>query len=159
VSLRQMWSIYLKIAVMPTNRIIFDANCLNWLILSANSNLLSVFEQHAEAMLDAMNRKDDYTRQVVQAIAQQLKGELPSIEAIARSLAISVRQLQRELQVEGTSFQQLLKKPHPSLYGDLGIGQPRMGHRTHARCPMPQEMADGFPPHPSVYGDSSRFLC
>lgn len=55
--------------LMPTNRIIFDANCLNWLVLSANSNLLSVFEQHAEAMLDAMNRKDDYTRQVVQAIA------------------------------------------------------------------------------------------
>jgi hypothetical protein len=47
-------------------------------------------------------------------IAQQLKGELPSIEAIcaersseaiARRLTISVRQLQRELQAEGTSFQ------------------------------------------------------
>lgn len=100
---------------MPTNRIIFDANCLNWSVLSANSNLLSVFEQHAEAMLDAMNREDNYTRRVVQAIAQQLKGELPLIEAIARSLAISVRQLQRELQAEGTSYQQLLDETRKEL--------------------------------------------
>ncbi|MBW4624982.1 MAG: AraC family transcriptional regulator [Brasilonema octagenarum HA4186-MV1] len=134
--------------LMPTNRIIFDANCLNWLVLSANSNLLSVFEQHAEAMLDAMNRKDNYTRQVVSAIAQQLKGELPSIEAIARSLTISVRQLQRELQAEGTSFQQLLdetrkelslrhlKNPNTPIHDVaflLGFSEPSAFHRAFKR--------------------------
>ncbi len=100
---------------MPTNRLIFDVNCLNWSVLSANPNLLSVFEQHAEAMLDMMGREDGYTRRVVSAIAQQLKGELPLIEVIARNLAISVRQLQRELQKEGTSYQQLLDQTRKEL--------------------------------------------
>lgn len=100
---------------MPTNRLSFDANCLNWAVLSSNSNLLSVFEQQAEAMLDAMKREDDYTKQVARAIAQNLKGELPSIEAIARSLTVSVRQLQRELQAEGTSYQQLLDETRKQL--------------------------------------------
>jgi AraC-like DNA-binding protein len=100
---------------MPTNRLIFDANCLHWPVLSANSNLLSMFEQHAEAMLNALNQEDNYTRHVIQAIAQQLKGELPSIEAIARRLAISTRQLQRELKAEGTSFQQLLDQTRKEL--------------------------------------------
>lgn len=100
---------------MPTNRLIFDANCLNWSVLSANLNLLSVFEHHAETMLNTMVREDSYTRQVVQAIAQQLKGELPSIKVIAHSLAISVRQLQRELQAEGRSYQQILDETRKEL--------------------------------------------
>ncbi|MBW4689916.1 MAG: AraC family transcriptional regulator [Komarekiella atlantica HA4396-MV6] len=133
---------------MPKNRIIFDANCLNWSVLSANSNLLSVFEQHAQAMLDAINREDEYTRKVVEAIAQKLKGELPSIEAIAHSLAISVRQLQRELQAEGTSYQQLLDetrkqlslrhlKNHNTPIHDvaflLGFSEPSAFHRAFKR--------------------------
>lgn len=133
---------------MPTNRIIFEANCLSWPVLSANSSLLSVFEQHADAMLNAMNRGDDCTRQVVRAIAQQLKGELPSAEAISRSLAISVRQLQRELQAESTSFQQLLdetrkelalrhlKNPDTPIHDIaflLGFSEPSAFHRAFKR--------------------------
>ncbi|MBD2456222.1 AraC family transcriptional regulator [Nostoc sp. FACHB-87] len=100
---------------MPTNRIIFDANCLNWAVLSANSNLLSMFEQHAQTMLDAMNQEDNYTRRVVQEILQQLKANLPTLETVARSLAVSVRQLQRELQTEGTSYQELLDNTRKEL--------------------------------------------
>jgi AraC-like DNA-binding protein len=100
---------------MPTNRLIFDANCLSWSVLSANLSLLSVFEQYAETMLNTISREDTYTRQVVQAIAQQLKGELPSIQDIAHSLTISVRQLQRELQAEGTSYQKLLDETRKEL--------------------------------------------
>ncbi|MEH1868994.1 MAG: AraC family transcriptional regulator [Nostoc sp.] len=133
---------------MPKNRIIFNANCLNWPVLSANSNLLPVFEQHAQAMLDAINRESNYTRQVVQALTQQLKGELPSQEVFARSLAISVRQLQRELQAEGTSYQQLLdetrkqlalrhlKNPDSSISDVaflLGFSEPSAFHRAFKR--------------------------
>lgn len=100
---------------MPTNRLVFDANCLNWPVLSSNANLLPLFEQQAEAMLNQMNRTDRYTQQVVQTLVQQLKGELPTIDAIAHQLAISVRQLQRELQAEGTSFQQLLDETRREL--------------------------------------------
>ncbi|BAZ69681.1 AraC family transcriptional regulator [Fischerella sp. NIES-4106] len=41
--------------------------------------------------------------------------EKPSIEAIAHTLAMSVRNLQRELQAEGTSYQQLLDETRKQL--------------------------------------------
>lgn len=91
-----------------TNQLVFDAGCLDWTILSANPTLLAAFEQHAEAMLNELSQENNYTNQVVRAITQELKGNVPSIEAIAHSLAMSVRNLQRELQAEGTSYQQLL---------------------------------------------------
>ncbi|MBW4474348.1 MAG: AraC family transcriptional regulator [Stenomitos rutilans HA7619-LM2] len=100
---------------MPTNRMIFAADSLQWSVLSANATLLSMFEQHAEGMLAALNRGDDYTKQTVQAIAQHLKGELPTIDAIAHSLTMSVRQLQRELHAEGTTYQQLLDETRSEL--------------------------------------------
>lgn len=133
---------------MPTNRLIFDANCLSWAILSKNPNLLPLFENHAEAMLNQMNQVDRYTQQVVQAILQQLKGELPTIDAIAHQLTISVRQLQRELQIEGTSFQQLLdetrqelalrhlKNPATPIHDIaflLGFSEPSAFHRAFKR--------------------------
>jgi len=99
----------------PKNRIVFDVNCLNWPVRSANSHLLSVFESHAETMLDAQNQCYSYSKKVILAINQQLQGEAPTIEAIARSLTISVRQLQRELQSENTSYQQLLDKTRKEL--------------------------------------------
>jgi hypothetical protein len=49
---------------MPTNRMFFDANCLKK-ALSANSQLLSLFEQQAEAMLDAIDREENYTHKEV----------------------------------------------------------------------------------------------
>ncbi|MBD2452124.1 AraC family transcriptional regulator [Nostoc sp. FACHB-152] len=134
--------------LMPTNRIIFDANCLNWSVLSANSHLLSVFEQHAQTMLEEMNREYDYTRKVAEQLIKHLKGNLPSIETIARSLAISVRQLQRELQAEGTSYQQILdqarkelalrhlKNPYTPIYDVafvLGFSEPSAFHRAFKR--------------------------
>jgi AraC-like DNA-binding protein len=100
---------------MPVNRLVFDANCLNWPILSSNSNLLPVFEQQAEAMLSEINQSQSYTQKVAQVIVQQLNGELPTIDAIASQLTISTRQLQRELQAEGTSFQKLLDKTRQEL--------------------------------------------
>lgn len=99
----------------PVNRLVFDASCLNWPILSSNPALLTLFEQHAEAMLDDINQTESRTRRVIQAIARQLTGELPTIDAIARELALSVRQLQRELQTEGTSFQKLLDQTRKEL--------------------------------------------
>jgi AraC-like DNA-binding protein len=99
----------------PKHRLIFDANCLNWPVLSSDSDLLMLFEQRAEAMLESMNRMKPYTQQVVQAIVKYLEAELPTIDAIAHSLAISVRQLQRKLHTEGTSFQELLNETHKGL--------------------------------------------
>lgn len=100
---------------MPVNRLIFDATCLQWSVLSNNASLLPLFEQQAEAMMDALHEGDRYTQKVTQVIGQKLKGEVPTIETIASELAMSIRQLQRELQAEGTSFQKLLDKTRQDL--------------------------------------------
>lgn len=99
----------------PVNRISLDPTCLNWAIRSSNPNLLSVFELHASAMLKAQNQAQHYSQKVIAAIAHHLQGEVPLIEAIAHSLTISVRQLQRELQTEETSYQQLLDDTRKEL--------------------------------------------
>jgi AraC-like DNA-binding protein len=132
----------------PTNRMIWDANCLHWPVLSANPSLLSIFEQHAKAMLDELSQENTYSNRVVQAISQHLKGEVPALKVIAHSLAISVRNLQRELQTEGTSYQRLLDatrkelalrhlKKTDTLIHDvaflLGFSEPSAFHRAFKR--------------------------
>lgn len=95
------------------NRIEFDPVCLDWPVRSANNSLLSVFERHADTLLSA--QKQPYTQQVIAAVTQSLQGEVPAIAAIARQLTLSVRQLQRELQSENTTYQQLLEDTRKAL--------------------------------------------
>jgi AraC-like DNA-binding protein len=90
----------------PINRLVFEATCLDWPVKSANANLLAALEHHATAMLTVQSR--GYAPRVSEAIAQNLRGEVPGLGAIARSLHLSPRQLQRELQTEGTTYQTLL---------------------------------------------------
>jgi len=97
----------------PMNRIVFDVSCLDWTVRSANATLLSMFEHHAIAMLNTQSQS--HTQKVKQAIMQKLQGEIPTIEAIARNLTTSVRQLQRELQAEQTTYQQLLDQTRKEL--------------------------------------------
>ena len=130
------------------NRIIFSATSLSWLVRSANANLLSMFERHALDMLNILTEPENYTQKVMKTIAQNLQGEVPSIEAIARSLLLSVRQLQRELQVENTSYQQILDETrkdlalkhiqnhHTSIHDIaflLGFSEPSAFHRAFKR--------------------------
>lgn len=130
------------------NRITFAASCLDWSVRSANPNLLSVFELHASAMLNAQTQAQSYRQKVVTLIAQDLKGDVPPIEAIAHNLMLSVRQLQRELQAENTSYQELLdetrkelalsqlKIPSTSIHDLaflLGFSEPSAFHRAFKR--------------------------
>jgi AraC-like DNA-binding protein len=132
----------------PTNRIVFAPACLDWAVRSANTNLLSVFELHASAILKAQNQSPSYSQKVMAAIASQLQGEAPQIGAIAHNLTMSVRQLQRELQAEHTSYQQLLDKTrkeialsqlkNPAISIDdvafvLGFSEPSAFHRAFKR--------------------------
>lgn len=99
----------------PTNRIVFQATWLDQKVRSANTNLLSVFERHAATMVSAQQTSQRYSQKVAAAIAHCLHGEVPSIDAIAHSLMISVRQLQRELQAENTSYLQILDETRKEL--------------------------------------------
>ncbi|MDX2270395.1 MAG: AraC family transcriptional regulator [Cyanobacteriota bacterium] len=132
----------------PANRIILSADCLNWSVRSANSKLLSVFEAHATGMLMAQTQSHKYSQTVIAAITQVLQTEGPTIAAVARTLMTSVRQLQRDLQTESTTYQQLLdatrrelalqslKNPETSVHDIaffLGFSEPSAFHRAFKR--------------------------
>lgn len=99
----------------PVNRIVLDIKCLDWPVRSANAALLSLFEQYAEHQLTLLNQTDGYSKKVVQELIGQMNGNTPDINKIAHNLIISVRQLQRQLQAEGTSFQTLVDETRREL--------------------------------------------
>ncbi|MBW4483419.1 MAG: AraC family transcriptional regulator [Tildeniella torsiva UHER 1998/13D] len=130
----------------PINRLMFAVDCLAWPVKSANATLLAAFEQHATAMLAIQGNR--YAKTVGQAIVQHLTGDVPTLEAIARTLNLSTRQLQRELHSEGTSFQRLLNEtrrelalryvqnPAVSIHDMaflLGFSEPSAFHRAFKR--------------------------
>ncbi|MBC8000375.1 MAG: AraC family transcriptional regulator [Leptolyngbya sp.] len=132
----------------PQNRIVLEAACLDWAVVSANASLLSMFEQHAESMLANLNQADTYTYQVIREITQLLRGDVPTIETVAQRLLTSVRNLQRSLQAESTTYQQLLddtrkelavrylQQPHTSIHDVaflLGFSEPSAFHRAFKR--------------------------
>lgn len=76
-------------------------------ILNANPALFAVFDQHASAMLDNLRQTTLVTR-VKKEIIALLKGEEPTLSAVADRLAMGVRSLQLHLKEAGTTYQQLL---------------------------------------------------
>lgn len=75
---------------------------------SANSDLLAAFEAHAESTLMALATAATVSGRVAAEIVAGLKGEAPTIGAVARAMAMSPRSLQRKLAAEDTTFQSVL---------------------------------------------------
>ncbi len=75
---------------------------------SANPSLLTAFDQHATAALEALDNRTSLVGRVNQELVTQMKGEAPTITTVASTLAMSARNLQRGLAAEGTTFQALL---------------------------------------------------
>lgn len=88
--------------------LIFDSNYLKLPVVTANPELNQLFEKYAAEYLQRLHQPKTVRERVQREIAQQLKGEEPSIHAVARNLAMSVRSLQARLQEEGATYQSLL---------------------------------------------------
>jgi AraC-like DNA-binding protein len=74
----------------------------------SNPTLFSVLDAHARMLLDQLPRPDDIVSRVREAIQTELRGGDPSLESIAKQLAMSPRTLQRRLRDEGVLFNHLL---------------------------------------------------
>lgn len=91
---------------MSQNRIIFANELIEQPLNQHNPDLLRMLLPSLDAQMEQCFQSLE--QQIKRAICQQLNGYKPSIEDIANRLFISTRTLQRRLQQENLSFQQLL---------------------------------------------------
>lgn len=98
-----------------SNALLFEPSQLDISIVEPNEKLLKMFEKNAQELLEWLNIDNTYTHLVSELMLDELsKGNLPSIEAIAQKLFISVRSLQLYLKKEETSYIKLVKEVRKS---------------------------------------------
>lgn len=94
---------------MPNNRAIFSADVLAWPIPQANTALLPLLQQHADALLQARHpREGGVVAQVRQSITARLGQGPVKLADVAADLHVSTRTLQRRLFESGLAFQNVL---------------------------------------------------
>jgi len=89
---------------MLEDAVIIPEELLELPLAHADSELRRTLYRIAEDMVGKLPRATDIHEQVQNLIAEQLAGGHCSIEAVAKSLNLSVRTLQRNLNKEGKSF-------------------------------------------------------
>jgi AraC-like DNA-binding protein len=94
----------------PFTQVGFDAATLSLPIPHANPALFPLFEQHAAALLAQLptHQPPTLAERVRAEIVRLLKGEAPTLAAVADCLHLGVRTLQLKLKEAGHSYQQLL---------------------------------------------------
>jgi AraC-like DNA-binding protein len=90
------------------NALVFNRSLLDIPIPQTNKELLFLFEQYAIEILAKLTQTDSYTNRVSHLIVKRLRGEVPTIEEVARKLVMSVRNLQIKLKEEGTTYRAIL---------------------------------------------------
>lgn len=92
------------------NALVFEKKYLDYTIIHSNKHLMNLFEQHAQAILGMLKADNYYASKIIHMFTQRGETEFPKIEAIARKLGMSARNLQLKLKEEKTSYQMLLDK-------------------------------------------------
>lgn len=99
----------------PAYRLVFEQRLLLQPVLSSDPSLRTIFEHHAQSLLDDLHTDQPYSRDVMRVLTEQFRGAAPSIDDVAEALSVSARSLQRFLQNEGTSYQTLLDYARKNL--------------------------------------------
>lgn len=95
--------------------LIYDPKDLQLPIPFSDAKLHSIFDQHAQELMEKLGRGLSLTQQVNQHLIELIRAETPSLEVVADRLAMSPRNLQLKLKEEGASYQQLLDNMRKEL--------------------------------------------
>jgi len=98
----------------PVNQLCFDRELLTRQLATANPELARINDQVVVDYLARFDR-DSIAMQVRSKIIHQLPDGIPTQEAIAGTLHVSLRSLQRRLKEEDTSFKNLLEDTRQQL--------------------------------------------
>ncbi|WP_105385300.1 AraC family transcriptional regulator [Neorhizobium alkalisoli] len=83
--------------------------------LTSNEPLWAAFEPDLRQRLANLDASVSVAKRVRAALHEAIPSGLTTMEAIAKKLAVSKRTLQRRIEAEGTSFQQILKETREAL--------------------------------------------
>jgi len=97
------------------NAIIFRASDAALPFITRNAELLAMLAPQLDEELKQHRRQDTFPERVRATIQRTLAGHRPKMRDIARELHMSVRTLQRRLQNDGYSFQQVLEQARHQL--------------------------------------------
>jgi AraC-like DNA-binding protein len=92
----------------PVYALVLDRALLSRPVIDADAALKDLLVKQADAILERLGERVDLVNQVHRAICTEMKGEVPTLSRVARLLGLSTRNLQRQLQQNGTSFNRLL---------------------------------------------------
>jgi len=130
------------------NSVVFDKALLDAPIPESDPALNLVLCRHADDMLKKLPRREDIVERVREQLTKALRGGNPSIEAIAESLNMTPRTLQRHLKEVNTSHKTLLNEMRKELAQHylenpnigisevaylLGYSEPSVFHRAFKR--------------------------
>ena len=99
----------------PRQRLVFTAADAARPFLTSNEALWAAFEPELRQRLADLESEVPTARRVRAVLLEGLPSGLVSIEDVAKKLALSKRTLQRRIEAEGTSYQQLLRETRESL--------------------------------------------
>lgn len=97
------------------DQVVFAEEVATRPFLTSNATLWSVFEPSLRQRLADLDSDAPTSGRVKAALLEGLAGGTVTIDAIARKLALSRRTLQRRIENEGSSYQQILQDTRQSL--------------------------------------------
>lgn len=99
----------------PKNALTFDEATLDLPIASADAKLLELLERMTESEAIACRDATGFLGEVKRCVRGLLPQGAPELDAVARALHMSSRTMQRRLQQEETSFQQVVEDVREEL--------------------------------------------
>ncbi|MEG1697872.1 MAG: AraC family transcriptional regulator ligand-binding domain-containing protein [Acinetobacter sp.] len=109
-----------------TAQIILPIQELSKPFRQGDQTLQQLLMQQAQALLEKLPNSTQLDQRIQQAILMGLQKNLYQIEPIAKQLSMSVRQLQRHLQQQGTTYQQRMQAVR-HLLAEQYLKDPHLG--------------------------------
>jgi AraC-like DNA-binding protein len=99
----------------PESRLVLAKEDLERPVSVADPELLAALESFADKLLMKRHAGGSWSDRVLRSISKALKGNRPTVEDVARDLAIGGRTLQNRLREEGVTFAALLDRARKEL--------------------------------------------
>jgi AraC-like DNA-binding protein len=84
-------------------------------VCTADTGLLKTLEGYAQGLLHAIYLPDTWSDRVMKSLFKMMNVRRPTIDAVAKDLAVGVRSMQKRLKEEGTTFSELLDRARKDL--------------------------------------------